>query len=130
MLIDKIKELKKVQDKISDLAVKKSELAKEIAKLEGHNMDGQKSYNEGKYTITIKTPSRIKINKSVYLEVASLLPPEYKCVQEEVETKYKVDKAHYRKILEFAEADVIEDMAKYLTEERSDPSVTINSRKK
>lgn len=87
---DTAKTLELIAYQVAELTRIKEELEKRLCALLEHGDDGQKTYIEGRYKITVKTGFNYSLNKEEYESIGKRLHPQFDPVTKTV--KYELNK--------------------------------------
>jgi hypothetical protein len=124
--VEKIKELRLVNHKLSKLLLQKEELTDEIIDVLDHSHEGQKTYEYGELKIEVKTPINYSLDKSLYETGSLFLPKKFNPIKKSV--SYSVDKRLYEEYLNSAPKDARESLIALITKKPGNKSVTIKER--
>lgn len=121
-----IKELKKVNEKIALLLVRKEELTEQIIVALDHDHEGQKSYEYGAWKIEVKTPFVYSLNKKLYESNDVKLPSAFNPIKESI--SYSIDKKLCDLYMLDAPKKVRDALIELIDKKPGKPSVTIKER--
>lgn len=124
-ITDTIVKLEKITKNLALLALERDALNQELIELFSHDYEGQKSYSEGIWRVTIKTPCVYSLNKAKYLALKDSLPEEFNPVKESV--SYIVDKKACDKFVISAPKQIISLIGEMIEKKPGKASLTITS---
>lgn len=118
-------ELNKLNFKLADLTAKKAELEEQVKTLLKHDVNAQRSYNVGKYKVTVTTGVNYTLDKKYYLECGKSLERDLNPVTESI--TYKVDPKRLNESLLMANEQELEIIHKMITEKPKKLNVKIGA---
>lgn len=104
VLEESIKELEKINKRMSIYNVRREELTELIIASLGHNHEGQRSYDFDRWKIEVKTPCIYSLNKKMYEQGEFNIPAEYNPVKQSI--SYTIDKRKCDELMTIAPDDV------------------------
>lgn len=125
-LADSLKELDKVNKKISQLTLRKEELTASIIGALGHEHEGQKQYDYNGWKVEVKTPFIYSLNKKMYESGEYNLPDEFNPIKESI--SYTVDKRLLEKYLDDAPVEVRDALVDLIEKKPGKAGVVIKER--
>lgn len=123
LINEKVKALDFVNYQISELAEIKQKLELEIIESLEHVHEGQKSYEVGKYKVTVKTDYIYSLDKEEYAVLKSHLPQEFNPVKESI--SYTIDKRIIKKAEDYASSDDLMLLGKLISKKPGKPNVKV-----
>lgn len=117
--------LERLAYEIADLSRCKEELEKHMAALLEHSEEGQRTYIEGRYKVTIKTGWNWSLNKEKYEMIGRQLDSKLDPVQKV--TKYELNKKIIRDAYASGNERDIQILDEILTKKAAKLSVTIGA---
>lgn len=123
LINEKVKALDFVNYQMSELVEIKQKLELEIIEDLKHVHEGQKSYDIGKYKVTIKTDYIYSLDKEEYGVMKSHIPQEFNPVKESV--SYTIDKRIIKKAEEYASNDDLMLLGKLISKKPGKPNVKV-----
>lgn len=117
--------LEMIAYQIADLTRVKEELEKRLAATLEHGEEGQKTYVEGRYKITVKTGVNYTLDKEEYESIGKRLPAQFDPVTKVV--KYELNKKVIREAYVYGSNEDKEILDAILSTKPAKLSVTIGS---
>lgn len=117
--------LQQVAYQIAELTRIKEELEARLCAVLEHKEDGQTTYVEGRYKITVKTGINYTLDKDEYESVGKRLPVQFDPVLKSV--KYELNKKIIRDVYMYGSAHDIEIIDQIIKKKPSKLSVTVGA---
>ena len=124
-ILDNIKALDFVNFQLAELTTIKQKLEAEIIELLDHHKEGSKTYEINKYKIIVKTDVIYSLDKSEYAVYKDKLSKEFNPVRES--TKYTIDAKTMHLVDEYASAQELDILSKFITKKPAKPNVKITA---
>lgn len=122
---DMAKTLNQVNYQIAELNTMKSELEQRLAAALEHGSEEQRTYNEGRYKIIIRSGIIYSLNKEEYEILGKRLPVQFDFVNKSV--KYDINKKIIRDIYSYGSRSDIDVLESIVTKKPAKLNVTITS---
>lgn len=123
---ESIIELKKLNQKLAKLLIRKEELTKQIIGALEHEHEGQKQYEYGEWKIEVKTPFIYSLNKKLYESGDVTLPVDFNPVKQSV--SYSIDKRLCDQYMQDAPKKVRDALAELIDKKPGKAGITIKER--
>lgn len=124
--VESIKELEKVNKKLSKLLCRKEELTDQIIGVLDHKHEGQKTYEYGTWKIEVKTPFVYSLNKKLYESGEIELPKKFNPIKKSI--SYSIDKKLCDKYIQEAPNDIRDVLIELIEKKPGKVGVTIKER--
>ncbi len=122
---DTAKTLQQINYQVAELTRIKEELEARLAALLEHKEDGQTTYVEGRYKITIKTGINYTLDKEEYESIGKRLPEQFDPVNKVV--KYELNKKIIRDVYTYGSTYDIEILDQIIKKKPAKLSVTVGA---
>jgi hypothetical protein len=122
---DTAKTLNQINYQIAELTTMKSELEQRLAAALEHGSEEQRTYNEGRYKIIIRSGIIYSLNKEEYEILGKRLPVQFDFVNKSV--KYDINKKIIRDIYSYGSKSDIDVLESIVTKKPAKLNVTITS---
>lgn len=125
VLKDNISALDFVNFQIAELIDIKQKL--ELKVIEGlqHNHEGSKTYDVGKYKVTVKTDFIYSLDKDEYHIYKSKIPPAFNPIKEDI--SYRIDKRIIKHAEEYASSEEMLLLGQLIVKKPSKPNVKVSA---
>jgi len=122
---DTAKTLNQINFQLADLTRMKEELEQRLAATLEHSDEGQKTYIEGRYKITVRTGFNYTLDKEEYESVGKRLPVQFDPVTKSV--KYELNKKIIRDVYSYGSAYDVEVLEQIIKKKPSKLHVSIEA---
>lgn len=126
VLTESIRELERVNKKLSKLIVRKEELTCNVIAALGHEHEGQRAYEYKTWKIEVRTPMIYSLDKKAYESGEVYLPPEFDPIKKS--TSYTIDKKLCEEYLQIAPSSVRQALADLIEKKPGKAGVNIKAR--